>query len=154
MRSRRLLAAVAVLVPLCAVLAVPDRLAAQASTSDSTAKKKPPKGRANLISEEEIAYATGSLQTALEVVQRLRPQMLRVRAGATSSSGGGLSSGTDDATEIMVYFDNQKMNGGVRALGEIMIAQIKEIRYLSATDATTLFGTGNSAGAIQVISKR
>ena len=61
-----------------------------------------------------------------------------------------MSSTSDNPTEISVYFDNQKMNG-VRALQDITISQIKEIKYLSASDATTLFGTGNTAGAIQVI---
>jgi len=44
--------------------------------------------------------------------------------------------------------------GGVRALDDIILSQIREIRYLNAGDATTLFGTGNSAGAIQVMGKR
>jgi hypothetical protein len=153
MRPRRLLLAVSVLMPLFAAMAVPSRLAAQASTTDSTKAKKPPKGRADLITEEEIAYQSGTLQTALDVVQRLRPAMLRVRSGSASSSSGGMSSTSDNPTEISVYFDNQRMNG-VRALQDVMLSQIKEIRYLSANDATTLFGTGNMAGAIQVISKR
>jgi hypothetical protein len=154
MRVRRLLFAASILIPLVAALGTPARLAAQTTLpTDSVKEKKPPKGRANLITEEEIAYQSGALQTALDVVQRLRPAMLRVRSGSASSSSGGMSSASDNPTEIAVYFDNQKMNG-VRALQDITIAQIKEIRYLSANDATTLFGTGNMAGAIQVISKR
>jgi hypothetical protein len=42
----------------------------------------------------------------------------------------------------------------VRALEDITLSQILEIRYLSANDATTLFGTGNTAGAIQVVGKK
>lgn len=153
MRPRRLLLAACVLMPVLAAVAAPARLAAQTEATDTTKAKKPPKGRANLITEEEIAYQSGSLQTALDVVQRLRPAMLRVRSGSASSSSGGLSSTSDNPTEVSVYFDNQKMNG-VRSLQDITISQIKEIKYLSASDATTLFGTGNTAGAIQVISKR
>ena len=44
--------------------------------------------------------------------------------------------------------------GGIGALGDITRPQIREIRYLNASDATTLFGTGNTAGAIQVLGKR
>ena len=51
------------------------------------------------------------------------------------------------------WIDNQRM-GGLSALDQITVAQIREIRYLTASDATTLFGTGNTGGAIQVIGRR
>jgi hypothetical protein len=153
MRSFRLLCAACLVVPLVLTMAAPSRAAAQV-TDAAAAPKKPPKGRANLITEEEIAFLGGTIQTAYGIVQRLRPGMLRVRSGNTSSSGSDGNSTMDaGANEIMVYLDNQKM-GGVRALEDITLSQIKEIKYLSANDATTLFGTGNTAGAIQVIGKR
>ncbi len=131
----------------------PAHLAAQDSAATAAAAKKPPKGRANLITEEEIAFLGGTIPTAYGIVQRLRPAMLRVRGGTASSSSGGTSTMDVGATEIAVYLDSQKM-GGIRALEDITLSQIKEIKYLSASDATTLFGTGNSAGAIQVVGKR
>ena len=159
MRRTRLLT-VAAAVSLIAAAAAPAALHAQAAApapADTQVKKKPVKGRGNLITEEEIA-SNGSFTNALEIVQRLRPSMLRVRGGAggaqaseaSSSGGGGMDAGS---AEIKVYVDNQPM-GGVDALRQIVPAQLKEIKYLSPSDATTLFGTGNSAGAIQVISKR
>lgn len=153
MRPLRLLSAVCVIAPLFALVSSPTRAAAQDSAAVAPAPaKKPPKGRANLITEEEIAFLGGTVQTAYGIVQRLRPAMLRVRSGNSSSSS---SSGTDvGSNDIMVYLDNQKLAGGVRALEEITLSQIKEIKYLSASDATTLFGTGNAAGAIQIIGKR
>jgi hypothetical protein len=87
------------------------------------------------------------------VVQRLRPAMLRVRSGSTSRSDNGMTSIDASANEVQVYLDNQKM-GGLRALEDITISQILEIKYLSPNDATTLFGTGNTAGAIQVVGKK
>jgi hypothetical protein len=130
---------------------------AQAQGTDTAAaaaaKPKPPRPKANLISAEEIASLGGTVQTAFGIVQRLRPAMLRARSGSASRSEGGASSNEAAANEVQVYLDNQKM-GGARALEEIMLFQIMEIRYLSANDATTLFGTGNAAGAIQVIGKR
>ncbi len=152
MRSLRLLSAGFVVLQLLVVVAAPARASAQ-DTTKAAAPKPKPKGRANLISEEEIAALGGTVQTAYGIVQRLRPAMLRVRSGSTSSSTDGTSSMDASATEMAVYLDNQKM-GGVRALDEITLSQIKEIRYLNASDATTLFGTGNMAGAIQVIGKR
>ena len=151
MRALRLLSAGCVLVPTLLCMATPDRADAQVTdTAAAPAAKKPPKGRANLISEEEIAFLGGTVQTAYGIVQRLRPAMLRVRSGNASASGNNTDVG---ANEIAVYLDNQRM-GGLRALEDITLSQIKEIKYLGASDATTLFGTNNSAGAIQVVGKR
>jgi hypothetical protein len=130
------------------------RAAAQVADSAAAQPKPKPKGRPNLISEDEIAALGGTVPTAYGLVQRLRPAMLRVRSGSASSQTDGVSTMDATANEIQVYLDNQKMSGGVRALEEIALAQIKEIRYLNSSDATTLFGTGNMAGAIQVIGKR
>jgi hypothetical protein len=128
--------------------------AGSARSSDSTSRAVVlPRGRANLISEAEIKALIGSAQTALEVVQRLRPAMLRSRNGSTTGNNGARSSSASSPNEPHVYFDGQPM-GGLRALGEIMISQIREIRYLTPTDATTMFGTGNPAGAIQVFGRR
>jgi hypothetical protein len=153
MRRFPLLRAALVVVTVLTSMAVPRRLVAQDTASTAAPARKPPKGRPNLISEEEIAFLGGTVQTAYGIVQRLRPAMLRVRSGSASSSQGGTSSMDFSATEIAVYLDNQKM-GGLQALSDIMLSQIKEIRYLNASDATTLFGTGNAAGAIQVVGKR
>jgi hypothetical protein len=151
MRALRLLSAGCVLVPTLLCMAAPERVSAQATdTAAAPAAKKPPKGRANLISEEEIAFLGGTVQTAYGIVQRLRPAMLRVRSGNAASSGNSSDVG---ANEISVFLDNQRL-GGIRALEDITLSQIKEIKYLSASDATTLFGTNNSAGAIQVVGKR
>ena len=137
---------------LLSVFAVPTRVTAQDSTK-KLAEQPKLKRRPNVISEDEIAALGGSLQTALGIVQRLRPAMLRTRASSTSTESGGTSSMDAVSGEVQVYLDNQKM-GGLSALGDITLAQIREIRYLNSSDATTLFGTGNTAGAIQVIGKR
>lgn len=127
----------------------------QAQVTDTAAGKpaKPPKQRANLITAEEIAALGGTVPTALGIVQRLRPAMLRVRSGSASRADGGSSTMDASANEIQVYLDNQRI-GGSRALEEVLLSQILEIRYLNASDATTLFGTNNMAGVIQVIGKR
>lgn len=126
---------------------------AQAQAAADTPAPKPPKPKANLISEEEIAALGGTIQTAYGIVQRLRPAMFRIRSGSGARESNGTSSMETGTNEIQVYLDNQRM-GGVRALDDITLSQIREIRYLNASDATTLFGTGNSAGAIQVVGKR
>jgi len=136
-------------VAVCAV----DPTVVHAQAAVEAPASKPVKPKANLISEEEIAALGGTIQTAYGIVQRLRPAMFRIRSGTAARESNGSSAIDTGTNEIMVYLDNQRM-GGVRALDDITLSQLREIRYLNASDATTLFGTGNSAGAIQVIGKR
>ena len=153
MRALRLLSVGCLILPLLAAVATPSRALAQDSTKKAADQPKP-KRRANLITEEEIAALSGTEQNALAIVQRLRPGMLRPRGSSTSGqSSDGSTSMEATSVDIQVYLDNQKM-GGTNTLADITLAQIREIRYLSASDATTLFGTGNASGAIQVIGKR
>jgi len=151
MRPLQTMLAVVTLVQVAVCTVAPTVVQAQAAAEAPAAK--PPKPKANLISEEEIAVLGGTIQTAYGIVQRLRPAMFRIRSGSAARESNGSSSMDTGTNEIQVYLDNQRM-GGVRALDDITLSQIREIRYLNASDATTLFGTGNSAGAIQVIGKR
>jgi hypothetical protein len=96
----------------------------------------------NLITAEEITGA--SSKDAFEAVQLLRPQWLRTR---------GVSSPTSlEAIEVAVYVNGSRY-GSVENLRGVPAANVIEIRYLSATDATTLYGTGNLGGAIMVKTK-
>lgn len=118
--------------------------------SGAAATPPGPRGSANLIVESEIA-ATG-LQTIYEVVERLRPSMLRTRgqmgrlSGATSTESGAGSS------TIKVYHNGTAI-GDVSMLRNIQASSVKSVQYLSSSDATTRFGTGHDAGAILVTSK-
>ncbi len=132
-----------------AAVAVPSRAMAQ----DAAAAARPkPKSRPNLISEDEIAEVGGTIENAYLLIQRLRPSMLRARSGSMNMSGDASSSSVD-RNEVRVYLDNQSM-GGIEGLRNIQVSQIKEVRLLTASDATTLFGTGNAGGAIQVVGRR
>jgi hypothetical protein len=95
----------------------------------------------DVIAADELA--TIDVQNALQAVQRLRPNFLR---------NPGPSTITQPEPGIVVYVDNTKM-GGTEALEQIPITEVKEIRYLNATDATQRFGTGHTAGAIIVTRK-
>jgi len=79
----------------------------------------------------------------MDAIRRLRPDWLRVR-GATSTASGA---------SIVVYVDGIRV-GGTEALGSMSIEGVVELRRLSPTDATTRWGTGHSAGAIEVIRRR
>ena len=94
------------------------------------------RGSANLITEAEISAT--SYQNALEIVQNLRPAMMRPRPG------GG---------PVMLYLDDVKLMD-LNGLSAVPSGRIKEIRYISAQDATTRWGTGHASGVILVTTKR
>ena len=101
-----------------------------------------PRGSANVIIEAEIP-ASGA-QNALEVIQRVRPSMLRARNGTVDETG---------VMDIVIYVDNVKA-GDRQALTAVPAANVREIRLLNASDATTRFGTGHPLGAILVTTKQ
>jgi TonB-dependent Receptor Plug Domain len=114
-----------------------------AGAQQSAQSSAPRRGSRDRITSDELA--TVDAQNALQAIQRLRPSFLQTRGGASSS----LSQGAQD---VVVYVDQTRM-GGPSTLAQIPITDVKEIQYLSASDATQRYGTGHSAGAIVVIRK-
>ena len=57
-----------------------------------------------------------------------------------------------EAVDLVVYMNESRL-GGSDQLRQIPLSDIREIRYFTAADATTKWGTGHTAGAIQVISR-
>jgi hypothetical protein len=106
------------------------------TASQPATESRAPRGAANLITEAEIS--SSSVQNALEAVQSLRPAMMRPRPG------GG---------PVMLYLDNVKMMD-LNVLSTVPAGRILEIRYISAQDATTRWGTGHASGVILVTTKR
>ena len=98
-------------------------------------------GSPDLITREQIEQQ--SFSTALEVVQRLRPQWLRVRA---APSFGG-------PAPIMVYMDNVHY-GTADELRSISAQNIERLEWVDATTATQRWGTGNAGGAIAIVTRR
>lgn len=95
-------------------------------------------GGRDVITREEILAA--NVSTAEEVVRRLRPEFLRSR---------GQSSADPNANRPVVYVDGVRA-GGPEALRNIAANDVREIRYISAADATTRYGTGHVGGVIEV----
>jgi hypothetical protein len=108
-----------------------------ASTSGTQSS---PRRSTNLIAAEEIAAS--SAKDAAEAINLLRPQWLTARG--VSSTGINL--------DLAVYLNNGRLND-MEMLRGIPANNIVEIRYLSSSEATTLFGTGNMGGAILVKTK-
>jgi hypothetical protein len=108
------------------------------------------RGNSELIIEEEIK-ASG-LRNALEVIQRVRPSMLRPRGSSTNQNVNADSYSQATSLSVVVYMDDIKL-GEPSQLSNVGIENIKEIRFINARDATTKWGTGHTAGVIQVVSK-
>ena len=115
-----------------------------ATTKSSTPADAAAAGRSNrdLITREQIDANPGS-QDAYEIVSRLRPEFLRER-GAMS-----LSVGAPARALAVVYLDGVR-RGGPEVLKTIRSQELQEIRFVSATDATTRWGTDHAGGAIEV----
>ena len=106
------------------------------------------RGSNNVISRQEIEGTSGS--NAYEIIQRLRPTFLSKRGAVRSAPTNGANA--VEAVDLVVYLNNNRL-GGSDQLKNISPSDIGVIRYYSASDATTKWGLGHTAGAIQVISR-
>jgi hypothetical protein len=96
-----------------------------------------PRGSSTRIISEELAtVAQLDLYTA---VSRLRPQWLR------PGTRGQLPE---------VIIDGSRQQGGTDALRNMRANEATELQFMSASDATTRYGTGFTAGAIIVSTRR
>lgn len=97
----------------------------------------------NVILADDIARVGAT--NALEAIQRLQPRMLAKQRGPSSIN-------FENQTQIAVYLDGTRF-GGIESLSLIQATPILEIRFLSASEATFRFGTGNSGGAIVITTR-
>ncbi len=97
----------------------------------------------NVLTADELQRVP--VETVYDSIQRLRPEFLRAR--------GQVSLESRTASLPVVYVDDIRL-GGPDALRTVRIADVHEIRYLSASDATTRYGTGHPGGVIAVVTHR
>ena len=95
----------------------------------------------NVITAEEISQSTE--HNAYNVIRVLRPGMLVTR---------GNTSITHNDPGIVVFLDGQRF-GDLSSLQGIEASSLKEIRYLTASQAQARFGTGYPQGVISLTSK-
>ena len=117
---------------------------ATACASGGTA---PSKQNQNVISMDEITESAAA--NAYDLIQRLRPNYLRTR-GAVHGTPEGKNK--LEPVDVVVYLNENRL-GASDQLRQISTLDIREIRYFSASEATTKWGTGHSAGAIQVVTR-
>lgn len=76
--------------------------------------------------------------TLHDAIRRFRPSWLRNRA---------------PDQEVVVVVDGMRQ-GGVETLRQIAVTDVQRVRFLSASDATTAYGTGVWGGVIEVERRR
>ena len=93
-------------------------------------------GNPNRLTEE--ALLEHQSLDVFSVIQQLRPRWLTSRGRGT----------------IRVIVDGSPRMDGFRDLRSFRVSDVQEIEYLSASDATTRFGTGYESGAILIRTRR
>jgi hypothetical protein len=102
-----------------------------------------PRRSTQVIGREELK---GTAYTnALDAVLQLRPHWVSAarQRGTIDRDAGGV------AAAIVVYLDGTRL-GGMDALRQMELGGVEAIEYFDGREATNLFGTGHSAGAINV----
>ena len=134
------------------VLAIIGFSACASSPASQAPRPSGPSASSTLITEQEIAK--GSYANALEIVESLRPSMLRGRGTTmTADQPTGLSTNQMSSVNVVVFQDDVRLGEPSRLAGIPTVA-VREIRFINGRDATTRWGTGVSSGVIQVITKR
>jgi hypothetical protein len=108
-------------------------------------KDRPARRDRNLITDQEIEQNRTRADNAYDLISALRPQWLRTRGNTT------LVPGVDDG--VALYVDGTR-RGSVEELRSVPVEHLTELRYVSAGDATTRYGTGHAQGAIEVSTRR
>jgi hypothetical protein len=117
-------------------------------------------GPADAITQEQIDEA--ALDHVLQVVQRYRPRWLQPARSPTSSGVAPLvgrpGMPQDPGQYIVTDVYPVVMRDGVRlgelsSLASIDPRTVASIRFISATDATTRYGSGLDGGVIEVVSR-
>ena len=103
------------------------------SCSSTVPSNKPMKQR-NKILQEEIMELKG-VNSAIDIINVARPNWLRSGVGTSSN--------------ISVY-QNGMYIGGLSELNYISVQTIIDMKLLSPSEATTIYGTNNMHGAIEI----
>jgi len=96
-------------------------------------------GNPDLITREQVEMLPEG--TAFTVIQRFRSSWLRARTQG--------SFGSTEPAYAMVFVDEMRY-GEINSLSRISSTEIESIQYISATDATTRYGTGYLGGIIRI----
>ncbi len=98
-------------------------------------------GNSRLIDRPQLELFPG--QSAWRAVENLNPRWLQLR-------GGSISYGPSYARVVV----DGILRGELAHLYRVITDEIETMRFLSASDATTKYGTGFPGGVIEVMTRR
>lgn len=97
----------------------------------------------NVLSAAEISSSSSSQATVYEAIQRLRPAFLQTRG----------HTGTPNAGEVLTSVDGGPLST-VDVLRSVNASQVREIRFLSASDAAQRFGVRANSGPVILVTQK
>ena len=106
-------------------------------TTSATASQ----GNSRLINRAQLELFPG--QSAWRAVENLNPRWLQIR-------GGSINYGPSYARVVV----DGSLRGELAHLYRVITDDIETMRFLSASDATTKYGTGFPGGVIEVMTRR
>lgn len=100
----------------------------------------------NEVSRAEIDERGANAHTAMQFLRRVRPAWLRSRGSNSLTSAG--------AMYPVVYIDNIRRPGGLSALFQVPLSEVRRMEFIGPGDATTRWGTGHQSGVILIVTGR
>jgi hypothetical protein len=101
-----------------------------------------PMRSSNVLTREDLEAV--QVSSVYDAVQRLRPQWM---------SHPLAPSGQPGSNPILVYVDRHQV-GTLEELRHLTVDQVEMLEFVSASDATTRYGTGHTSGIIEVTTRR
>jgi hypothetical protein len=129
------------------VIAIIVGCSSSGGTSSATGSARAPSRQQDVITEAEISARAADASNALQVVQKLRPQMLHGRGRFSPADSSEASTLPRVVVDDVAY-------GPIQNLANLNAIAVREIRFISAADATTRWGTGYPGGVILVTTKK
>jgi hypothetical protein len=121
--------------------------ASSSADGSSASLSKPSRRDRTVITEEDLKQSNAS--NLFEAVQRLHPEWLIARNGATVGNSRSAAAATG-GNDVQVYLDTQRA-GSIDILKQLTTTRATTLKYYTASEAQARFGNGNLNGVIQVI---
>lgn len=114
---------------------------------DAAHAQKKQRGDRNRITQDDLAEAPSSVNTAYDAIRTMRgqwlnPPMNRAAGSSFTGDGGG-------AKEVVVYIDDVRQQS-LEDLKTIKANTIVEMKYLDQNRAIQMRGPGHELGAIEI----
>lgn len=113
-----------------------------AACATGSGLERPERGATDFIAAAEMEPWAG--QDLYVVIQRLRPKWFQTPKAANMQG----------PLPVSIIIDGLRQGGSVEILRSFRTSDAQDVRFLSASDATTLYGTGAMSGAIVITTKR